>query len=78
MITRHLAWLVARDQSSPAVVGQVVECPPNENYEASLKADEVHKMNKKPQEPGKQPVSLQLGKLCDSGGSADDSEVALV
>ena len=68
----------AGDKASAATESEILETPLDENLDAALELNNVHKMDEQPDEPGEDTGDVQTENVGDSGGAPDHSHVSFI
>src|ERR1700757_2236310 len=75
---KRIVCSVACDQARATAEGEIEETPLDENENAALELDDVHEVDKKPDEPGRETRDVEAENIGDSSSAADDSHVPFV
>src|ERR1700738_1895111 len=66
------------NEARTAAKGQIFKSPLHEDQHATLKLDDVHQVNKQPDEPGRPAPKIKPKNVGNGRGASDDRHVALV
>jgi hypothetical protein len=75
---KRIVCSVAGDQARATAEGEIEETPLDENENAALELDDVHEVDKKPDEPGRETRDVEAENIGDGSSAADDRHVPFV
>src|ERR1700722_14621729 len=69
---------IASSEAGPPAEGQILKCPMDENEDAALKLDDVHQMDERPNQPGKEAGEIDAEDFGDGSCTPDHGQTSFV